>query len=174
MPKHDPPQIRPSWTFSVWLAFQEKRKDDVGELAQLVREDLAWPGWRGIEGLEQYCREQKLPSALIAALRQAWSEWEAANERVRRLRSEEVDGLAAFPVTFSDSEVPLFLDNSSEFNAPPQRQGPQPLPFRFSSIRNRGRVRCRAFVRPRNIGVVGKSSLLPILLSLPAPAPSSH
>ncbi len=78
VPEHDPPQIRPPWTFSVWLAFQEPRKDKVGELARLVREDRAWPGWRGIEGLEAYCREQRFSAGWIAALKQAWSEWEAA------------------------------------------------------------------------------------------------
>src|ERR1044071_1017906 len=78
MPKHDPPQIRPSWTFTVWLAFQENRKDKIGDLARFVRKDLAWPGWRNIEGLEAYSRTQKFSSALIAALRQAWDEWEAA------------------------------------------------------------------------------------------------
>ncbi len=66
-----PLSITPSWTFTVWLAFQEPRKDKVGELARVVRNDSSWPGWRDIEGLEAYCRAQKLSSTLIAALRQA-------------------------------------------------------------------------------------------------------
>jgi len=80
MSEQDLPPIRPSWTFTVWLAFQETRKDKVGELARLVRKDPAWPGWRNIGGLETYYHEQKLSSALIAALRQAWDEWEAARQ----------------------------------------------------------------------------------------------
>ena len=78
MPEHDPPRIRPSWTFAVWLAFQEKRRDAVGDLSRVVRKDLVWPGWRDIEGMEAYYGEQKLSPTLIAALRQAWDEWEAA------------------------------------------------------------------------------------------------
>ncbi len=41
-----PPSITPSWTFTVWLTFQEKRRDAVGDLARVVRTDPVWPGWR--------------------------------------------------------------------------------------------------------------------------------
>jgi len=85
MSEQDLPPIRPSWTFSVWLAFQETRKDKVGDLARTIRKDPVWPGWRNVEGLEAYCRAQGFPPALIAALQQAWGEWEVAR------RASEVD-----------------------------------------------------------------------------------
>jgi hypothetical protein len=68
------PSITPSWTLTLWLAVHEKRQDAGGELARAVRQYPAWPGWRDIEGLAAYCRTQKLSSALIPALRQAWDE----------------------------------------------------------------------------------------------------
>ncbi len=71
---NSPPSITPSWTFTVWLAFQETRKDKVGEPARTVREDPARPGWRTIEGLEQYYRQHQFSSSLIAALKPAWDE----------------------------------------------------------------------------------------------------
>ena len=77
-PKQDAPQSRPSWTFTVWLDFQERRRDAVGELARVVRKDFQWPGWRNIEGLATYCRAQQVAPPVLAALRQAWGEWEAA------------------------------------------------------------------------------------------------
>lgn len=76
--KHDPPIILPTWTFTLWLAFQEHRKDAVGDLARVVRKDPTWPGWRTIDGLEQYGREKGFSKILLAALRQAETEWNAA------------------------------------------------------------------------------------------------
>lgn len=71
---------RRSWTFSLWLAFQEQRRDAVGELARAVARDTTWPGWRTREGLERYGREQGFSPALLDALRIAWDEWQAARQ----------------------------------------------------------------------------------------------
>jgi hypothetical protein len=78
MPKHDPPAIRPTGTCTRWLAFQEHRKDAVGDLARVVRKDSVWPGWRTIDGFEQYGRETGFSKTWLAALRQAEQEWNAA------------------------------------------------------------------------------------------------
>jgi hypothetical protein len=81
--KHGPPQVRPSRSFTLWLAFQEPRKDAVGDLARVARKDPTWPGWRTIEGLAQYGREQGFSKILLAALRQAEAEGNAARSAKR-------------------------------------------------------------------------------------------
>jgi hypothetical protein len=72
--------INPAWTFSLWLSFQQKRKDAVGELARLVEADAAWPGWRAIKGLEEYMKEKGANDETLRVLRQAYEEWEKARE----------------------------------------------------------------------------------------------
>lgn len=72
--------INPSWTFSLWLSFQQKRKDAVGKLARMVEEDAAWPGWRAIEGLEKYMKEKGANGETLRVLRQTYEEWEKAKK----------------------------------------------------------------------------------------------
>jgi hypothetical protein len=76
--KRRPSSIRPTWTFSLWLTFQRDRTDAVGDLARVAAADPAWPGWRGYEGLAAHLRARRAPEAMLAALTEAYAEWEHA------------------------------------------------------------------------------------------------
>jgi hypothetical protein len=52
-------------------------------------------------------------------------------------------------------------------NASPQRQGPQPLPFRFSKNRKRGRVRCRRGLGHRPTALPAQTARGVSLVSVP-------
>ena len=75
------PAINPAWTFTLWLAFQETRKDEVGSLARRVAQDVTWPGWRDLAGLEAYLRAQGADEQTNRILRQAFEEWKTKNGR---------------------------------------------------------------------------------------------
>ena len=75
---HRPPRIRLTWTFSLWLHFQQYRTDAVGTLARQVAQAETWPGWRALTGLEEHLRDQGAEASMLHALRQAYHEWEAA------------------------------------------------------------------------------------------------
>jgi len=64
-----------SWTFSLWLVMQRKRKDSIGALARRVARDMAWPGQRNVDGLEEYMREQGADAETLKLLRRAYEEW---------------------------------------------------------------------------------------------------
>src|SRR5262245_42456111 len=73
-----PPVIPSTWTFSLWLHFQQQRTDAVGTLARQVAQAETWPGWRALTGLEEYLREQGAEASTLCALRQAYHEGEAS------------------------------------------------------------------------------------------------
>ena len=75
---HRPRGIPAIWTFSLWLHFQQHRTDAVGTLARQVAQAATWPGWRALTGVEEHLREQGAEASTLHALRQAYSEWEAA------------------------------------------------------------------------------------------------
>lgn len=79
MSRNLPPNERLPWTFSLWLFFQEERKDQVGKLARVVEADAAWPSWRTVQGLEEYMKEKGIDAGMIDVLRQAYEEWRQGN-----------------------------------------------------------------------------------------------
>src|SRR5262245_21541725 len=79
---HRPRPIPLTWTFSLWLHFQQQRMDAVGTLARQVAQAETWPGWRALTGLEEHLRDQGAEASTLRALRQAYHEWEAARAEV--------------------------------------------------------------------------------------------
>jgi uncharacterized protein YozE (UPF0346 family) len=66
--------ILESWTFTLWLTFQQNRRDAVGDLARLIAQDVVWPGHRDRAGLQDYLKEKGAPQSTLDALEKAWEE----------------------------------------------------------------------------------------------------
>lgn len=79
MSKQDAFNEQLPWTFSLWLSLQQERKDRVGATGRRVARDRTWPGWREIDGLEEYMREQGADEEKLRDLRQAYKEWKQEN-----------------------------------------------------------------------------------------------
>ena len=71
-------------SFTKWLLQQAGRDDPVGDLASDVARDPDWlVSGRGLSGFLTYLRNRGACDGAIAALQQAWSEWqEVAREQV--------------------------------------------------------------------------------------------
>lgn len=65
--------------FDAWLADQVGRNDHVGELARDVRKDPHWPSTGKISRrrLHDHLASQGAIDGAIAALDEAWDEWDA-------------------------------------------------------------------------------------------------
>lgn len=64
--------------FTHWLHTQTARQDPVGDLARDVAADHAWPlTAKTVESYERYLAERGADPALIAALFDAWAEYQA-------------------------------------------------------------------------------------------------
>lgn len=80
MSKKDAVGEKLPWTFSLWFSLQQGRKDQIGALGRRVARDHTWPGWRSIDALEEYMREQRTDAETLTVLRQAYAEWEKARK----------------------------------------------------------------------------------------------
>jgi uncharacterized protein YozE (UPF0346 family) len=72
-------------TFLEWLARQARRRDAVGDLARDTRKDGDWPppGKPSRSKLRAYLEARGAIPAALAALDQAWDEWDEERRAVR-------------------------------------------------------------------------------------------
>ena len=71
-------------TFSNWLQLQADRTDPIGDLARDVAADPRWPrSAKIVESYERYLAQRGADPNVIAALFDAWAEYDAERGRGR-------------------------------------------------------------------------------------------
>ena len=71
-------------TFTNWLSMQRDRQDPIGDLARDVEKDPRWPrSGKTVESYERYLAQRGADPNGIAALFDAWSEYDAERDRGR-------------------------------------------------------------------------------------------
>ena len=71
-------------TFTNWLSLQAERQDPIGDLARDVAVDPRWPrSAKTVESYEQYLAQRGADPNAIAALFDAWAEYDAERDRGR-------------------------------------------------------------------------------------------
>jgi hypothetical protein len=78
-----PPVIAPTWTFTLWLYFQQDRRDALGALARLVSADSHWPSSSLKDRQEDYLQTHLARPDLVPALREAWTAFTTALQEVK-------------------------------------------------------------------------------------------
>ena len=68
-------------SFSHWLRSQTARRDAVGALARVVATDLRWPlSAKTVESYARYLQERAATDTTVAALFDAWAEYQAERD----------------------------------------------------------------------------------------------
>ena len=70
-------------TFKIWLMAQKKREDPVGDFARNVLQDRTWPPTQDMVKLRQHMTKLGSKKDALAALDQAYSEYQKQGNKQR-------------------------------------------------------------------------------------------